>query len=99
MPKLGMEVDQYFNSMGKSLSTKSIIYLGMEVLKILEKVHSSGYVYGDLKLDNILIGEGQQLPDQKLTYDRNVFEKVTLHLIDFGFAQRYIDKVSGRHIE
>ena len=58
MPKLGIEVDQYFNSMGKSLSTKSIIHLGIEVLKILEKVHSSGYIFGDLKLDNLLIGEG-----------------------------------------
>jgi serine/threonine protein kinase len=58
MPKLGIDVDQYFNSMRKSLSAKSIIHLGMKVLKILEKVHSSGYVYGDLKLDNILIGEG-----------------------------------------
>jgi serine/threonine protein kinase len=58
MPKYGADVDQYFHSMNKDLSTKSIIHLGMEVLKILQKVHSSGYVYGDLKLDNILIGEG-----------------------------------------
>jgi serine/threonine protein kinase len=44
--------------MKKDLSIKSIIHLGMEVMKILQKVHSSGYVYGDLKLDNILIGDG-----------------------------------------
>lgn len=44
--------------MNKDLSTKSVVHLGMEVLKILEKVHASGYVYGDLKLDNVLIGDG-----------------------------------------
>jgi serine/threonine protein kinase len=58
MPKYGADVDRYFHSMNKDLSIKSIIHLGMEVLKILQKVHSSGYVYGDLKLDNILIGDG-----------------------------------------
>jgi serine/threonine protein kinase len=58
MPKYGADVDRYFHSMKKDLSIKSIIHLGMETLKILEKVHASGYVYGDLKLDNILIGDG-----------------------------------------
>ena len=44
--------------MKKDLSTKSILHLSMEILKMLEKVHSTGYIYGDLKLDNVLIGEG-----------------------------------------
>jgi serine/threonine protein kinase len=63
MPKLGVEVEQYFHSMNKSLSTKSCLRLAIETLTTLEKVHESGYIYGDLKLDNILVGEGQTLPN------------------------------------
>lgn len=36
----------------------SVIHLGMKVIDILETVHNSGYIYGDLKLDNILVGNG-----------------------------------------
>ena len=28
--------------------------LGIKILDILKSVHDSGYIYGDLKLDNIL---------------------------------------------
>ena len=28
--------------------------LGIKILEILKSVHDSGYIYGDLKLDNIL---------------------------------------------
>ena len=86
MPRLGFEVDQYFNLMEQSLSPKSIIHLAMEVLKILEQVHASGFIYGDLKLDNILLGYGQTLPNQKEAPWSDVFEDASLHLIDFGFS-------------
>jgi serine/threonine protein kinase len=71
----------------------------METLKILEKVHQSGYIYGDLKLDNILVGEGQTLPNQFTNPELDVFEKVSLHLIDFGFATRYVDRITGEHFQ
>ena len=58
MPKYGENLDNYYLSQGKRLSMKSILHLGMNLIKILEKVHQSGFVYGDLKLDNILFGNG-----------------------------------------
>jgi len=39
-----------------TISKTSAYSLGYELLTILEKVHSSGYIYNDLKPDNILIG-------------------------------------------
>ena len=57
-------------------------------------VHKSGYIFGDLKLDNILVGENDSLPHGT----ENVFEDISLNLIDFGFARRYMDK-DGKHLE
>ena len=84
--------------MNKSLSTQSIVHLVMEVLKILERVHASGFIFCDLKLDNILLGEGQTLPNQRFDPERNVFENASLHLIDFGFAPRFQDRETGEHL-
>ena len=63
-------------------------------------VHNSGYIYGDLKLDNILAGYGEDMPNSSV---ENVFSKTNLHLIDFGFAAKYVDKnlnhLPERHVE
>jgi serine/threonine protein kinase len=51
-------------------------------------IHNAGYTYNDMKLDNILVGDH--------TMNNETLHKI--RLIDFGFANRYIDK-SGVHIE
>ena len=38
------------------VATESVLHLGLQLLYILEHVHNCGYVYNDLKLDNILLG-------------------------------------------
>jgi serine/threonine protein kinase len=56
-------------------------------------VHSAGYVYNDLKLDNLMIGFQESLnPDKELT-------STSLHMVDFGFSSRYIDSQTHEHIE
>ena len=52
----------------------------------LEIVHNTGYVYNDLKLDNIMI-------DPHKNNDARVL------LIDYGMATRYLDKKTGNHLE
>jgi serine/threonine protein kinase len=57
------------------------------MMDIIEKIHLAGYIYNDLKLDNILVGN-------------HTFDEKSLHeirLIDFGFSSRYCDK-SGVHL-
>lgn len=56
MPRYGKNLDTYFEAVGKNFSKASIYHLGLTVLEILEQIHASGYVYNDLKLDNLLIG-------------------------------------------
>ena len=66
------------------------------MLDIIEKIHSAGYTYNDLKLDNLLIGFKDRLPSNYTS--ENVFENLSLHLIDYGFATRFVNKYTGEHI-
>lgn len=58
MPKYGMNLENLFLSMNKRMPIESIIDIGVKVLESLEKIHRAGFIYGDLKLDNILFGYG-----------------------------------------
>ena len=55
------------------------------MIKNLQVIHTAGYTYNDLKLDNILVGnsKGSHLD--------------MLRLVDFGFAARFLKK-DGTHM-
>lgn len=57
MPKYGKNLEYLFEKFNQSFSQKTILLLGISILEIFEKVHSAGYTYNDLKLDNILVGD------------------------------------------
>ena len=38
-----------------SITSESIYSLGIQLLNILEQVHSAGIIFNDLKLDNLLL--------------------------------------------
>ena len=63
-------------------TTSTIFKIGILLLEIIERIHSAGYTYNDLKLDNIILGDSQ-FSDESLH---------CLRLIDFGFAERYRKK-------
>ena len=44
------------------MSKKSVYDFGLRVLELLETIHAAGYTYNDLKLENILVGNGDKLP-------------------------------------
>ena len=52
----------------------------MQLIDRLKAVHESGYVYLDLKPDNILIGDSKNGELHKV------------RLIDFGICQKYLDR-------
>jgi HKD family nuclease len=56
MRKYGVSLAKIYNLMNQKLSTKSILMIGVKVLEILEKVHTAGYVYNNLNLQNIVVG-------------------------------------------
>ena len=55
------------------------------MITLLEQLHSVGYIYGDLKPENIMVGEHGQN------------EGLELKLIDFGICRSYLRK-NGTHI-
>jgi serine/threonine protein kinase len=95
MQRYGKNLNYCLESRGYQISKESVFNLGLQLLNILEQIHSAGYVYNDLKLDNILLGHGQKLPAD-CSYG-NCFEDIDLTLVDFGFATRYINKRTRKH--
>ena len=79
MDRLGRSLENYFSKHGMP-SKQDILRIGSSVLEVLEKIHAAGYVYNDLKLDNILLNYGESSIQQ-------------LNLADLGFATRYRDKL------
>jgi serine/threonine protein kinase len=46
-------------------------------------IHEAGYIYNDLKLDNIVIGDDKTLPNAKHSLYK-------VRLIDFGMSTKYV---------
>lgn len=68
-------------SPGKVFSKTTVLMIIIQLIKLVRKLHSIGYVHNDLKLDNILVGHR---------------DPQNIYLIDFGLACRYMDN-EGRH--
>ena len=86
MQKLGRTLKYYFEQRQGKFSLKTVCQIGIQLLRILERLHEQGFVYNDLKLDNIIVGTGSS---------------DTMHqikLIDFGLVTRYLDS-DGSHIK
>ena len=83
MEQLGKSLNQLFISQNRRFSLKTVCILGIDMLKIIQHVHSKNQIHRDIKPDNFMIGRDN-------TRD-------TLYLIDFGLAKRYILS-NGQHI-
>jgi serine/threonine protein kinase len=59
MPKYGMNLESYFMEYGQLFSDKTILQIGICMIKNLQIIHAAGYTYNDLKLDNILVGNSK----------------------------------------
>ena len=60
----------------------------------MESIHQAGYIYNDLKPDNILLDYGLDL--EKLSKSG---KNLNINVIDFGFSTRNVVKSTGKHIE
>ena len=96
MPRYGVNLDEYFVKIDQNFSRESILDLALRLLSILEDIHAAGYVYNDLKLDNIMVGFKDKLP-KTTRPSQNAFSKVSIHLVDFGYSTKYMK--DGKHIE
>ncbi|XP_055351101.1 casein kinase I-like [Paramacrobiotus metropolitanus] len=85
MDLLGPSLEDYFRAMDRKWSLKTVCLVAIQVLERIEYVHSKGYVYSDIKPENFLTGLAEEHLDN------------TVYLIDFGLAQQFKDKDTGKY--
>lgn len=76
LPRYGEDLAKKLKKMGNRLPEGTCYRLAIQMLDVYEYLHSCGYIHGDLKPANILLGYGKQ---QQQAY-----------LVDFGLATHYI---------
>ena len=67
-------------------------------MAILKNIHEAGFVYNDLKLDNLLFDFDLMNVEDLNTTNIDIFEKMNINIIDYGFATPYLEKLTKRHI-
>lgn len=94
MPRYGRNIEQLFDKMDYKFSKNTIYKIGVAFLNSLQVTHKAGYVYNDLKPDNLMVGYKQHISYSHV----DMLRGCSLHLVDFGFASKYLDPKS-RHIK
>ncbi|KNA14903.1 hypothetical protein SOVF_103060 [Spinacia oleracea] len=87
MDMLGPSLWDVWNTSGQSMSVEMVACIAVESLSILEKMHTKGYVHGDVKPENFLLGQPSTAQEKKL------------FLVDLGLATKWRDTSSGQHVE
>ncbi|KAK8635327.1 hypothetical protein V6N13_004068 [Hibiscus sabdariffa] len=87
MDILGPSLWDVWNSSGQTMSAEMVACIAVESLSILEKMHSKGYVHGDVKPENFLLGQPSTPQEKKL------------FLVDLGLATKWKDSSSGLHVD
>ena len=54
--RLGKTLEWYQQERSKAFSFKTVNLIGIKLTDLLMNIHSIGYIYNDLKTDNILVG-------------------------------------------
>ncbi|KAF8094604.1 hypothetical protein N665_0359s0045 [Sinapis alba] len=87
MDMLGPSLWDIWNSSGQSMSPNMVACIAVESISILEKLHMKGFVHGDVKPENFLLGQPGTADEKKL------------YLIDLGLASKWKDSGSDQHVK
>merc|ERR1711971_599868 len=85
MDLLGPSVWDLLIKNGQKLAEGYVACIAIEALAILERLHCKGFVHGDIKPENLLIGKIDTVREKKL------------YLVDLGLTTRWYDKSIGGH--
>jgi len=87
MDILGPSLWDVWNNQGQQMPTEMVACIAVEALAILEALHGKGFVHGDVKPENFLLGPP------------NTAHAKSLYLVDLGLASQWRDDVCGAHSE
>jgi serine/threonine protein kinase len=87
MDMLGPSLWDVWNTSNHMLSEEMVACIAVESISILEQLHIRGFVHGDVKPENLLLGQPGTPHEKKL------------YLVDLGLASKWRDASSGRHVE
>ncbi|RVW12915.1 Casein kinase 1-like protein HD16 [Vitis vinifera] len=87
MDMLGPSLWDVWNNNSHTMSIEMVACIAIEAISILEKMHSRGYVHGDVKPENFLLGPPGTNEEKKL------------FLVDLGLATKWRDSSTGLHVE
>jgi casein kinase 1 len=79
---LGRNLEELLQEQGKTLSLKTVVMLGLQILDRIEYLHSSHFLHRDIKPENFLMGTGD--------------DAHRLYMIDLGLAKKYIREGTKR---
>ena len=82
MEILGPSLESTFKKYNKKFSLSTVLNIGLQILDILEYIHSKNIIHKDIKPDCFLIGNN---------------DKSKIFIIDFGFSTNYIDPNLNLH--
>lgn len=82
MDLLGKSLRDLCNSVPGPRPVTITALIGVQLIQRLQVMHDKGILHRDIKPENLVFGTGS--------------ERLILHLVDLGFAKRYIDN-NGRH--
>ena len=84
MERFGSDLQKILDQNEKKLSHKAVYQAGIQILDVLEYIHSKEYIHADIKASNLLVGYKPGTENQ-------------LYLVDYGLACRYAN--DGQHKE
>eukprot|EP00216_Chloropicon_sp_CCMP2111_P002079 CAMPEP_0198237150 /NCGR_PEP_ID=MMETSP1446-20131203/2987_1 /TAXON_ID=1461542 ORGANISM="Unidentified sp, Strain CCMP2111" /NCGR_SAMPLE_ID=MMETSP1446 /ASSEMBLY_ACC=CAM_ASM_001112 /LENGTH=845 /DNA_ID=CAMNT_0043919185 /DNA_START=215 /DNA_END=2752 /DNA_ORIENTATION=- len=87
MDLLGPSLWDVWNMENQQMSQEMVACIALEAIIILENLHGKGYVHGDVKPENFLLGPPESDKEKKL------------YLVDLGLATRWRDSVCSTHVE
>lgn len=82
MELLGKSLENIFDENQREFNLSTILKLGIDMINIIERFHSKGFIHRDIKPNNFLFN--------------NTKPYNTLYLMDFGLSKQFIQ--NGEHI-